>query len=89
MTEHNLVISRRIRWLTHGILALREFKAENGGIGLFEDCELGQREWKRESKYDGKGFAPVFAPRGDLSICKIEVLSLRKRERDKVYYSSI
>lgn len=61
--EHKSVVSRRIRWLTEGIPSLRELKAENGDIGQFKGFELGQRVWKRESKYDGKGYAPVFAPR--------------------------
>lgn len=25
--------------------------------------QLGDKVWKRDSKYDGKGFVPVFAPR--------------------------
>jgi len=60
--EHKESISRRIRWLTEGIPGLRELKVDNV-VGAYKELELGQRVWKRESKYDGKGFASVFAPR--------------------------
>ncbi|KAF8451659.1 hypothetical protein BGX38DRAFT_1259471 [Terfezia claveryi] len=33
------------------------------GKGEIEEFELGQKVWKRESRYDAKGFVPVFAPR--------------------------
>lgn len=55
----------RIRWLKEGILGLREVKVE-GEVGSFKHFELGawKREfWKRELKYDGKGYSAVFAPR--------------------------
>lgn len=58
-----MLIARRINWLTEGIPGLRELKAKAVDIGLLKEFELGQRVWKRESKYDRKGFAPVFAPR--------------------------
>ena len=60
--EYKSVIYRRIRWLTDGIPGLRELGAGNGDTGEFKSFEQGQRVWKRESKYDGKGYAPVFAP---------------------------
>ena len=52
-----------MKFLTEGIPGLRELKTEKVSVGAFKEYELGQRVWKRESKYDGKGFAPVFAPR--------------------------
>ncbi|KAF8456190.1 hypothetical protein BGX38DRAFT_1163122 [Terfezia claveryi] len=61
--KHREEVSRKIRWLTEGIPGLRELKTKEMDISSFKQYELGQRVWKRESKYDGKGFAPVFAPR--------------------------
>ena len=56
---------RRIRWLTDGIPGLRNISDSvvSEEVGKFRKFELGQRVWKRESKYDGKGFAPIFPPR--------------------------
>ena len=49
--------------MTEGIPGPIELKVDNGVVGAYKEFELGQRVWKRESKYDGKGFAPIFAPR--------------------------
>ncbi|RPB26458.1 hypothetical protein L211DRAFT_835305 [Terfezia boudieri ATCC MYA-4762] len=60
---HKEEVGRRIKWLRDGIPGLREIKEDKAASGAFRQYELGQRVWKRESKYDGKGFALVFAPR--------------------------
>jgi len=39
---------------------VKEQKAVDRG---YRKYELGEKVWKRESKYDTKGFTPVFAPR--------------------------
>ena len=61
--NHTEQILRRIKWLMEGIPGLRQIKEPGEEVSKVWTFELGQRVWKRESKYDGKGFAPVFAPR--------------------------
>ena len=48
-----------------GVPSLREFigKKSEGPARDVVKYKMGDSVWKRESKYDGKGFAPVFAPR--------------------------
>ena len=58
-----LTVKRRSKWLTEGIPGLKEVKPENNQeIGVVKQFDVGQRVWKGDSKYDGKGFAPVFPP---------------------------
>lgn len=63
---HRELIAKRLQWVVDAIPGLQELQ-NRGRTGKDPDTNpkfsLGQKVWKRESKYDGKGFVPVFAPR--------------------------
>ena len=64
--EHTAIIAKRLRWVTERIDGLKELRY--GRRDSSDKCDarfqLGQKVWKREPKFDGKGkFVPVFAPR--------------------------
>ena len=63
--EHKAQVLKRVRWVVDAIPGLRELQGptNNSPPPEFSRYQLGQRVWKRESRYDAKGFVPVFAPR--------------------------
>ena len=64
--EHRELIARRLHWITDRIDGLQELcHGRRDSSSKYEaQFQLGQKVWKREPKYDGKGkFVPVFAPR--------------------------
>ena len=60
--EYRKLVAARLRHLYDNIPGLREMK-EPRMVEAPRKFFLGQRVWKRESKYDTKGFTRVFAPR--------------------------
>ena len=61
--EHKAIIAKRLRWITERIEGLQELRYGRRDSVCTARFELGQKVWKREPKFDGKGFVPVFAPR--------------------------
>jgi len=61
--EHQELVAKRLRYLYDAILGLREVKEQKAVDRGYRKYELGEKVWKRESKYDAKGYTPVFAPR--------------------------
>lgn len=62
--DHKKLVAMRLNFLCDGIPGLREVRDEKHiGRGNWVEYAVGQKVWKRESKFDGKGFTPVFAPR--------------------------
>ena len=61
-TIHKACITKRLQWITDAIPGLKELQTPQQPSSV-PKFYLGQKVWKRESKYDGKGFVPVFAPR--------------------------
>ena len=61
--EHPKLVAMRLQYVFEGIPGLREIKEKKGEDTKIQDFALGEKVWKRESKFDGKGFTPVFAPR--------------------------
>ncbi|KAF8456151.1 hypothetical protein BGX38DRAFT_1139896 [Terfezia claveryi] len=60
--DHMALVTKRLQHLYDAIPCLREVK-EAKGPKAHVQYQLGDKVWKRESKYDTKGFTPVFAPR--------------------------
>ena len=60
---HQELVLKRLQWVVDTVPGLRELKHPPKSVVLPYTFQLGQKVWKRESKYDGKGFVPVFAPR--------------------------
>ena len=63
--EHKAQVLKRVHWVVDAIPGLRELQVpdDDGPPPVFPRYQLGQQVWKRESRYDTKGFVPVFAPR--------------------------
>ena len=64
--EHKAIIAKRLRWITERIEGLKElhYGRRDSSSKYDSQFQLGQKVWKREPKFDGKGkFVPVFAPR--------------------------
>ena len=61
--DHKEIIAKRLTWITDRIDGLRELRYGRRDSTCTVQFELGQKVWKREPKYNGKGFVPVFAPR--------------------------
>lgn len=61
--EHKKMVAMRLSFLCDGIPGLREVREVKRIPRDMKKYVVGQKVWKRESKFDGKGFAPVFAPR--------------------------
>lgn len=61
--EHKKMISNRLSWMCDVIPGMRQIKEEKNVVKEHISFALGQKVWLRESKFDEKGFAPVFAPR--------------------------
>ena len=60
---HKELILKRLQWVSDTVPGLRALQAPAAEVTTPPRFQLGQKVWKRESKYDGKGFVPVFAPR--------------------------
>ena len=60
--EHRNLVAMRLKYVCEGIPGLGEVKEQKGENRSVQEFVLGEKVWKRESKYDGKGFTPVFAP---------------------------
>lgn len=60
---HRELVADRLPRMCDMIPGLREIKEPKGVDKSPPQFEMGQKVWKRESKYDSKGFTPVFAPR--------------------------
>ncbi|KAF8428391.1 hypothetical protein BGX38DRAFT_1299370 [Terfezia claveryi] len=59
--DHRALITKCLQYLYDTIPGLREVKeAKNSKMNI--QFQLGDKVWKRESKYDAKGFTLVFAP---------------------------
>lgn len=61
--SHREMVLQRLQWVVDAVPGLRELQGPAASPQLPYTYQLGQKVWKRESKYDGKGFVPVFAPR--------------------------
>ena len=60
---HKELVLQRLKWVIDAVPGLHELQAPRSTPAPPNAFQLGQKVWKRESKYDGKGFVPVFAPR--------------------------
>ena len=61
---HREIVEKRLQWVTKRIEGLQELRRGRRDSTQVQRFQLGQKVWKREPKYDGKGkFVPVFAPR--------------------------
>lgn len=64
--DHRSVIAKRLTWITERVEGLHDlYRGRRDSASKFvSPFRLGQKVWKREPKYDGKGkLVPVFAPR--------------------------
>ena len=62
--EHRAIIAKHLRWVTELIEGLQELRFGRRDSTCAAQFQLGQKVWKREPRYDGKGpFVPIFASR--------------------------
>lgn len=60
--DHKALVAMRLKFLCNGIPGLREKREEKHLSKVVKEYVQGDKVWLRESKFDGKGYAPIFAP---------------------------
>jgi len=60
--EHQELVAKCLRYIYDTIPGLKEVKEQKAVDRGYRTYELGEKIWKRESKYNAKSFTPIFAP---------------------------